>query len=90
MEKTQFMQFYTNHHKKLDFQISANDLIITNATSIKFLGLQLDNKLFELVIKLNKACYTIRAIKPPVSQNVLIISIYYSYFHSVLVYGVMF
>jgi len=45
IEKTQFMQFYTNHHKKLDFQISAYDLIITNATSIKFLGLQLDNKL---------------------------------------------
>jgi len=61
IEKTQFMQFYTNHHKKLDFQISTKDFIITNATSIKFLGLQLDNKLTwkayssELVIKLNKA-----------------------------------
>lgn len=39
------MKFYTNYHKKLDFQISANDLFITNATNLKFLGLQLDNKL---------------------------------------------
>jgi len=38
---------------------------------------------------LNKACYAIRAIKPLVSHKVLI-SIYYSYFHSVLKYGVMF
>jgi hypothetical protein len=95
IEKTQFMQFYTNHHKKLDLQILVNDLIVTNATNIRFLGLQLDNKLtwnaysHELKTKLNKACYAIRAIKPLVSQNVLI-TIYYSYFHSVLKYGVMF
>src|SRR5215510_14965236 len=89
------MQFYTNHHKKLDLHILVNDFVVTNATNIRFLGLQLDNKLTwkaysqELVIKLNKACYAIRAIKPLVSHKVLI-SIYYSYFHSVLKYGVMF
>ena len=45
------------------------DIVIPNTTSIKFLGLLLDNKLMwkaysrELAIKLNKACYAIRAIK---------------------------
>ena len=38
---------------------------------------------------MNKACFAIRAIKALVSHKVLI-SIYYSYFHSVLKYGVMF
>jgi hypothetical protein len=43
----------------------------------------------ELAIELNKSCYAIRAIKPFVSLKVLI-SIYFSYFHSLLTYGVMF
>jgi hypothetical protein len=69
--------------------------IIPNTTSIKFLGLLLDNKLTwkahsrELSIKLNKVCYAIRAIKSLVSLKVLI-SIYFSYFHSLLTYGVIF
>jgi hypothetical protein len=94
LEKTQFMQFFTNHHKKKDTQVAVMDSIIPNTTSIKFLGLLLDNKLTwkvhsrELAIKLNKACYAIRAIKSLVSLKVLI-SIYFSYFH-LLTYGVIF
>ena len=71
------------------------DSVIPNTTSIKFLGLLLDNKLTwkahsrELVIKLNKACYAIRAIKSLVFLKVLI-SIYFSYFYSLLTYGVIF
>jgi hypothetical protein len=78
LKKTQFMQFLTNHHKKIDTQVTVMDFVIPNTTSIKFLGLLLDNKLTwkahsrELVIKLNKACYTIRAIKSLVSLKVLI------------------
>jgi len=76
-------------------QVAVMDFVISNTTSIKFLGLLLDNKLTwkahsrELVIKLNKACYAIRAIKSLVSLKVLI-SIYFSYFHSLLMYGVIF
>jgi len=56
-----------------------------------FLALSLDTKACsrELVIKLNRACYAIRAIKSLVSLKVLI-SIYFSYFHSLLTYGVIF
>ena len=62
------------------------DIVIPNTTSIKFLDLLIDNKLTwkaysrELAIKLNKACYAIRAIKSLVSLKALI-SIYFSYFH---------
>jgi len=95
LKKTQFMQFLTNHHKKTDTQVAVKDFVIPNTTSIKFLGLLLDNKLTwkahsrELVIKLNKACYAIRTIKSLVSLKELI-SIYFSYFHSLLTYGVIF
>ena len=43
----------------------------------------------ELTTKLNKACYTIRAIKSYVSLKILI-SIYFSYFHLLLTYGIIF
>jgi hypothetical protein len=89
------MQFLTNYHKKIDTQVAVMDFVIPNTTSIKFLGLLLDNKLTwkahsrELAIKLNKASYAIRAIKSSVSLKVLM-SIYFSYFHSLLTYGVIF
>jgi hypothetical protein len=71
------------------------DSIIPNTTNIKFLGLLFDDKIIwkahsrELAIKLNKACYAITAITSLVSLKVLI-SIYFSYFHSLLTYGVIF
>jgi hypothetical protein len=95
LKKTQFMQFFTNFHKQINVQVVVMDSIIPNTPNIKFLGLLLDNRLTwkdhsrELVIKLNKACYAIRAVKSFVSLEVLI-TIYFSYFHSLLIYGVVF
>jgi hypothetical protein len=63
LEKTRFMQFLTNHHKEIDMQIAVMNSIIPNTTSIKFLGLLLDNKLTwkahsrELSIKLHLLCH---------------------------------
>ena len=42
-----------------------------------------------LSAKLNKACYAIRAIKPYMSPSVLK-TVYFSYFHSVMSYGIIF
>ena len=42
-----------------------------------------------LTSKLNKACYAIRAIKPFMTPNVLR-TVYFSYFHSVMLYRVIF
>ena len=95
LKKTQFMQFVTNHKKIINLQVKVKDFSLLNTNNIKFLGITLDNKLMwktygsELSIKLNKACYAIRAIKSFVSQKALI-AVYYSYFHSLLKYGIIF
>jgi hypothetical protein len=47
------------------------------------------NHIDELMVKLNKACYAIRSLKPFVSYESLKL-IYYSYFHSVITYGIIF
>jgi len=76
-------------------QIMASNSVITNINITKFLGLTIDSTLswtehnVELTFKLNKACYAIRAIKPFMTLNVLR-TIYFSYFHSVMSYGIIF
>ena len=43
----------------------------------------------DLTNKLNKACFAIRAIKPYMSLRVLR-TVYFSYFHSIMSYGIIF
>ena len=79
LEKTQFMQFLTNYHKKIDMHITVMDQAIPNITSTKFLGLFLDKFTWkahssELAIKLSKACYTIRTIKSFVSLTLILLT----------------
>jgi len=65
LNKTQFIQFYTNHHKNLDIRVEIADTVIPTNNNVKFLGLILENGLSwktynsEFTIKLNKACYAI-------------------------------
>jgi hypothetical protein len=79
----------------LEFQIVSNNSIITNITSTKFLGTNIDgalswkNHITNLSVKLNKACYAIRAIKPFVSQESMKM-FYYSFAHSLLSYDIIF
>jgi hypothetical protein len=42
-----------------------------------------------LTFKLNKACFAVRAIKPFMTSRVLKM-VYYSYFHSIMSYGIIF
>jgi hypothetical protein len=73
----------------------SSNSIFTNLNSTKFLGLTLDNMLTwkehiaNLTTKLNKACFAIRAVKPYMSPKVLR-SVYFTYFHSVMSYGIIF
>jgi hypothetical protein len=48
-----------------------------------------DSHIEEIIKKLSTACYMIRNVKLVVSMKILK-SIYYSYFHSVMKYGIMF
>jgi hypothetical protein len=93
--KTTFLQFLTKQNKASKIQITVSNSINTNITSTKFLGLTIDNSLSWndhialLTSKLNKASYAIRAVKPYMSNDVLR-TIYFSYVHSVISYGIIF
>jgi hypothetical protein len=65
---------------------------MNNASSTTFLGITIDsaltwkNHIDLLVGKLSKACYVIRNMK----QLRTLRTIYYSFFHSVMSYGIIF
>jgi len=93
--KTFFINFINKNIGNSDIQIKIKKKNITTANEIKFLGLIIDNKLSwkghidYITLKLNSACYSMGAVKPFVSQDTLKI-IYYSYFHSIMAYGLPF
>jgi len=76
-------------------QIISSSTVITNINSTRFLGLIIDSSLawkdhiIELISKLHKTYYTIRAIKPFMSLDSMKMT-YYSYVQSVMSYGIIF
>jgi hypothetical protein len=93
--KTQYINFIIKNNSLIQREIGDNSEIITGAKQVKFLGLTIASTLtWETYIDSVKkksctACYMIRNIKPfmPVSTMK---SIYYSYFQSVMTYGLIF
>jgi len=79
----------------MKIKIVVSNSIITNVNSTKFLGLTIDNTLLwkehiaDVTSKLNGACYALRAIKPFMTLDVLRM-VYFSYFHSIMSYGIIF
>jgi hypothetical protein len=71
------------------------DSIITSTMQTNFLGLGIkhdmtwDKHIDEIINKLRTASYMIRNVKQLVSMKALI-SVYYSYFHSTMTYGIIF
>jgi hypothetical protein len=68
---------------------------IANTSNTKCLGLTLDNTfswknhIDTIVPKLSSACFTVRAVKPFLSQESLRM-VYFSYFLSIMTYGLVF
>jgi len=75
--------------------IGYNNNFMSNSTSTMFLGVIIENTLSRkahidyLLPKLCTACYSVRTIKRFMCQENLK-SIYYSYFHSLMTYGIIF
>jgi hypothetical protein len=75
--------------------IGYNNNFISNSTSTKFLGVIVENTsswkahIDHLLPKLCMACYSVRTIKPSMCKKNLN-SIYYSCFHSLMTYGIIF
>ena len=94
-DKTYFIQFTNKSTCTSDIQIMYEDKHICTAIETKFLGIVINNNLSwkthteSIKSKLSSACYSKWSVKPYVSINTLKM-IYYSYFHSVMTYGLLF
>jgi len=89
------MHFTTKNNPFNTFDIIYKDKKLTTVDSTKFLGLTLDNSLSwkkhieAIVPKLSAATFAMRIVQPFLSLDSLKL-IYYSYFHSILTYGIIF
>jgi len=89
------MHFLTKNNSFNDFDIMYKDKKVTTVDSTKFLGLSLGNSLswkkhIEAIIpKLSAATFAMRVVQPLLSLDSLKL-VYYSYFHSILSYGIIF
>jgi len=94
-EKTHFVHFTTKNNFFSNFDIIYKDKKLTAVYSIKFLALTLDNSLSwrkhteAIVPKLSAATFAVRTVRSLLSLDSLKL-IYYSYFHSILNYGIIF
>jgi hypothetical protein len=95
MDMTHFIKFVTKNSSLIDFSTKHRNNKIANICSTKFLGLTLNNTLSwrthtgTIVTKLSSASFAMRAVKPFSSQDSLK-TVYYSYFHSIMTYGLLF
>jgi hypothetical protein len=93
--KTQYINFITQNNRLIQREIGDISEIITSTKQVKFLGLTITSTLTwetytdSVKNKLCKACYMTRNIMPFMPVNTMK-NIYYSYFHSVMTYGLIF
>ena len=94
-DKTYFMHFMTKPNLGVDLQISYKADTISTTNTTNFLGLSMESSLSwkihieHLSSKLNSACYLIRSLRSVTSRKKLR-TIYFSYVHSIMVYGIIF
>jgi hypothetical protein len=93
--KTHFMHSTTKIYLFKSFDIIYKDKKLTTVDSIKFLVLTLDNSLLwkkhveAIVPKLSTATFVMRIVQPFLSLDSFKL-MYYSYFHLILTYGIIF
>ena len=94
-EKTEYVQFTLESTVLHEAPIGCNNNFISNSTSTKFLGVIIEYTLSWKVHidhhlpKLCVPCYSVRTVKPFMCQKNLN-SVYCSYFHSLMTYGIIF
>jgi hypothetical protein len=93
--KTRCINFTAKNNMQMVRVLGKFGTFITTSKDIKFLGLIIENSLTwvghikKVIKKLSTVCYILTNIKPVTSTNILKI-IYYSYFQSVMTYGLMY
>ena len=94
-DKTHILQFCTKSDQIIDLRILYGNKQVTTVNATKFLGMTIDSTLTwkhhvdSIVPKLNKACFAIRLVISYVTTEILK-TLYFSYFHSIMTYGVIF
>jgi hypothetical protein len=95
LNKTFFIQFSGKSPNYFYINITHENNHIPEVDDIKFFGLNINHTLFwkthidNILPKLCSACFGMRSVKPYVSHQMLKV-IYYSYFHSIMSYGIIF
>jgi hypothetical protein len=93
--KIYFIQFSSKSLNYLDINITYEKNYITKANDLKFLGLNINNTLSwktnidKILPKLSSAFFAMGSVKLFVSQQMMIV-IYYSHFHAIISYGIIF
>jgi len=95
ISKTYFIQFSRKSLNYSDINITYKNNYISKVNDTKFCGLNINNTLSwkthidKILPKLCSACFAMRSVKPFMSQQKLNV-IYYSHFHSIMSYGIIF
>jgi len=95
LDKTHFIHFTMKNSSSVDFNIMHGNKKIDNVYNTKLLGLTPHNTLSwrthidTIIPKLSSASFSLRVVKPFLSLDSLKM-LYYSYFHSVTTYGLIF
>ena len=95
IHKTHTLQFTLMNYEDHNMHNNIDQNLPTNLECIKFLGLNIDNRLCwknhidYLVTKLSSSCFLMRTVKPMISLSSLRM-IYFAYIHSVMTYGIIF
>jgi hypothetical protein len=82
LDKKHFIQFVTKNSSSIDFNIMYGNNKIDNTLSWR-------THIDTILSKLSSACFALRVAKPFLSQDSLEM-VYYSYFHSIMTYGLIF
>jgi hypothetical protein len=94
-DKTSYMQFITKNSSLIDHNVADDNKQISSISELKFLRIAIENNLpwkthVDMTVpKLRAVWHAIRATKPFMSQDILKM-IYYSYFHSIMSYIIIF
>jgi hypothetical protein len=85
------MQFVTKTSSLIDLHVMYKNKEMANIPNTKFFRLTFSwkNHTDTMVPKLSSACFTVRAIKPFLSQESPRM-VYFSYFHSIMTYRLIF
>jgi len=95
ISKTHFTQFSSKSLNDSDINITYENNYISKVNYLNFLGLNINNTLSwkthinKILPKLSSACFAMQAVKQFMSPQMLK-AIYYSHFHSIISYGVIF